>query len=375
MRVVLFVHSVVSDWNNGNAHFLRGVAAELARQQHDVRIFEPVDGWSFTCLSQDHGLGPAAQFRKAYRALRPSFYTLDRLSLDDALAGADLVLVHEWNDPELVRRIGEHRRSRGRYVLFFHDTHHRAVSDEAAMTKFDLRYYDAVLAFGQVLEDVYVQKRWASRVFTWHEAADTRLFYPRPEATPSRDLVWIGNFGDDERTRELEEFLIEPVRRLGLRASVYGVRYPESALRALDRAGIEYCGYLPNFRVPEIFGSFKVTLHVPRRWYARELPGIPTIRPFEALACGIPLISAPWRDTERLFEAGRDYVMVDDGAAMERALSRVLSEPSHAESLRRHGLRTVQERHTCAHRVLELLRIARSVVASRPQFEARGVEA
>ena len=43
--------------------------------------------------------------------------------------------------------------------------------------------------------------------------------------------MWIGNWGDDERSEELREFLIEPVKTLGLKAQVYGVRYPQEALR------------------------------------------------------------------------------------------------------------------------------------------------
>ena len=132
------------------------------------------------------------------------------------------------------------------------------------------------------------------------------------------DLVWIGNWGDDERTEELIEFLIEPVRRLGLKADVYGVRYPESARRLLAEAGIAYQGWLPNFRVPEVFARARMTVHVPRRPYAHRLPGIPTIRPFEALACGIPLICAPWKDCEGLFRPGEDYLVASDGDEMKR---------------------------------------------------------
>jgi hypothetical protein len=49
MRVVLFYHSLVSDWNHGNAHFLRGVASELIARGHEVAIYEPADGWIGRC--------------------------------------------------------------------------------------------------------------------------------------------------------------------------------------------------------------------------------------------------------------------------------------------------------------------------------------
>jgi hypothetical protein len=55
MRVVVFCHSLVSDWNHGNAHFLRGVTTELAMRGQDVRVFEPREAWSVMNLVRDHG--------------------------------------------------------------------------------------------------------------------------------------------------------------------------------------------------------------------------------------------------------------------------------------------------------------------------------
>ena len=112
-----------------------------------------------------------------------------------------------------------------------------------------------------------------------------------------------------KRSAELHEYLLEPVRALGLRARIHGVRYPQEALQGLQGAGIEYAGWLPNYRVPAAFARYRVTVHVPRRPYVEALPGIPTIRPFEVLACGIPLISAPWNDCEGLFTPGEDFLI------------------------------------------------------------------
>jgi spore maturation protein CgeB len=202
-----------------------------------------------------------------------------------------------------------------------------------------------------------LQQQWARRAWTWHEAADTRIFTPQRNDELDGDLIWIGNWGDEERSAELHEFLIEPVKRLGLKARVHGVRYPEKALRALDDAGIEYAGWLPNFDVPAEFGRFRLTIHVPRRPYVEKLAGIPTIRPFEALACGIPLIMSPWEDAEYLFSPGHDFLMADDGEEMTRSIEELLSDETRARQLADHGLETIEERHTCRHRVNQLLQI------------------
>jgi spore maturation protein CgeB len=366
MRIVGFYHSLLSDWNHGNAHFLRGLVGELDARGHEVLIFEPTDGWSLSNLLADAGPLALEGFRARYPRLRSQFYQPDQLARDEALEAADLVLVHEWTCPALVRRIGQHRAAGGQYVLLFHDTHHRLVTAPAEMERYDLTHYDGVLAFGEVLRKLYLERGLTHAAWTFHEAADTRVFHPaRSPVEREADLVWVGNWGDDERTEELSEFLLEPVRKLGLRANVYGVRYPEAARHALHAAGLTYRGFLPNYQAPEVFARHAVTVHVPRRPYVRALVGVPTIRVFEALACGIPLICAPWRDTEQLFTPGRDFLLARDGSEMEQQLRALLHEPALARALVEHGLATIRARHTCAHRADELLAIAASLGAPK----------
>jgi spore maturation protein CgeB len=292
------------------------------------------------------------------------------LDLDAALDGADVVIVHEWSDHELVKQIGEHRTRTRSYKLFFHDTHHRAATQPEQMAAYDLRHYDGVLAYGQIIRDLYLERGWAANAWTWHEAADVRIFHPLPHDEPEGDVVWIGNWGDDERTAELHEFLINPVRDLQLRARVYGVRYPDAAVQSLRDANIEYGGWLPNWRAPEVFSRHRFTVHVPRRPYVTTLRGVPTIRPFEALACAIPLISAPWDDAEGLFTPGEDFLVARDGKEMRRQMRAVLHDRELAQSLATHGLETILRRHTCAHRVSELLNIVGVQTCASPSTAA-----
>jgi spore maturation protein CgeB len=219
----------------------------------------------------------------------------------------------------------------------------------------------------------YLDNDWHDRVFTWHEAADTRTFRPRPYARHNTQLAWIGNWGDGERARELSEFLIDPAHELRLRATVHGVRYPPEALVALRAAGIDYRGWVPNWRVPEVLTRAALTVHVPRRPYAEALAGFPTIRVFEALACGVPLISAPWSDREGLFEPGQDFLVVRNGAQMREALQVVLRDRAFAAELAASGLRRIRARHTCGHRVSELFSIVAALgrprAAPAPVFD------
>lgn len=357
MNFVIFCHSLISDWNHGNAHFIRGIIWELRTRGHRVDVYEPRDSWSVRNLLERYGEEPIRDFHRSYPGLLTNRYDSANLDLERVLDDADVVLVHEWNDPDLVARIGLHHRANRNYSLFFHDTHHRSVSDAESMSMYDLEDYDGVLAFGEAIRQQYLKKGWSRHVWTWHEAADPRVFRPSDPDDDPADLIWIGNWGDEERTQELEEYLFDPVRTLDLRLRVHGVRYPDHVLQRFDAEGVDYRGWIPNFRVPKAFASARATVHVPRGPYTKLLPGIPTIRPFEAMACGIPLVSAPWSDSEGLFREGRDFLMARNPAEMKRHLRLVLEDPSAASELSRNGLETILRRHTCGHRVDQLLGI------------------
>ena len=356
MKIVYFTHSLRSCWNHGNAHFLRGVLSELIARGHDVRVFEPERAWSFANLTRDHGDSGLDAFREAYPELNSRTYRRPEEGAAQAW-NADLVIVHEWNDPELVAAVGRLRARGGRFTLLFHDTHHRAVSAPHEMRSYDLAAYDGVLAFGAALARVYERWGWRDRVFIWHEAADTRRFHPPALESEREGLVWIGNWGDGERSAQIVDFLLKPAQDARLPLDIYGVRYPDEAKRTLRQYRARYNGWLANAAAPTVFASHLATVHVPRRFYTQSLPGIPTIRVFEALACGIPLVSARWDDCEHLFHVGEDFLMVRDGPAMSNALVDLKEDAGLRASLARHGLETILARHTCGHRVDELMGI------------------
>ena len=146
---------------------------------------------------------------------------------------------------------------------------------------------------------------------------------------------------------------------------IFGVRYPPEALSLLAEAGITYGGWLANAEVPSVFARARITVHVPRRPYSRRLHGIPTIRPFEAMACGIPLISGPWEDSANLFSAGVDFLFANDGEEMMDHFAQVLEDETLANSLAQNGLQTIRKRHSCHHRVDQLLAIYEQLVERR----------
>lgn len=363
-RIAYMLHSLRSDWNNGNAHFLRGLLREMGRRGHAVTALEEPKGWSETHLrGEPRGEDALRQFGEVY----PDLHVAERpgggaAELELAFQDVDVAIVHEWNTPEVIDALLTVRDRLG-FKALFHDTHHRASSSPEQIARLQVARFDGVIAFGESLRAIYRDQFGVERVWVLHEAADTSVFFPR-EAPRQQDVVWVGNWGDNERAAEIQEYLLRPAgaRRGQQRTVVYGVRYPEEALQVVSAAGLEYRGYLPNLEAPAVYAASGLTLHIPRQQYTAAMRGIPTIRVFEALAAGIPLISAPWEDSEALFRDG-DFRSVSSREEMECAMRDLLDDPRRAKAQAQQGLATVLASHTCAHRAAELSAICEEVLA------------
>jgi spore maturation protein CgeB len=368
LRIAYLAHTLRSDWNNGNAHFLRGLVRAMHVLGHDITAYEPESEWSIDNLRSE-ALGEASlqHFLQLYSELDVQTYALDQTFTlwRERLLGTQVVILHEWNPPALAQMLLRLRDDLG-FKLLFHDTHHRASSSPKQIVLFGLERFDGVLAFGEVLRTLYRERFGITNVWTLHEAADTTVFHPLPEVERSKEVVWIGNWGEGERSQEITDFFLTPASQLSSTADfrIYGVRYPQDGLTALAQAGVQYGGYLPNLQAPEVYARAALTVHIPRQQYSAHMPGIPTIRVFEALACGIPLISAPWQDTENLFRAG-DLTFVQNAVQIKEAMQQILQDPAQAREQAVRGMETVLAHHTCAHRAQELTAICQNVLAGQ----------
>ena len=361
LRIALFCHSIVSDWNHGNAHFLRGLIRNLQALGHQVISLEEEGNWSLTNLVHDHGMGPLTEFQRHFSFIDHQSYVLNGRAhlegwLSDLLSEVDVCLVHEWNPPDLIRTIGEEAARRG-VVALFHDTHHRALTEPQRMPQMGLDSYSTILAYGPTIAEIYRSIARGPEVLVFHEAADTDIF--RPLARPkSRDVLFVGNWGDDDRNQTTREFFVEQGRAMpDLTFALYGVRYPAEVLDAIQAAGIQWGGWLPNYLAPEVYAASRLTVHIPRKEYVEALRGTPTIRVFEALACGIPLISAGWTDGTGLFQEGDDFLAVHTPSQMQEAIRWLASDSEARGRIGTQGRETVLARHTCRHRAEQLIEI------------------
>lgn len=358
LRIHLFAHSLVSDWSHGSAHFLRGLARSLMQMGHRVRCHEELGSWSLVNLvrnEQERSIEAIDQFRQQFRELdihfferRPGF----RDTLKAELRTADVVLIHEWNSPEAVNAILS-LKSELRFRAFLLDNHHRAFTRAGELLKFHLHLFDGVLAGGEALRRIYADGFGLRNVWTLHEAADVDHFFPRSSARRNH-LVWIGNWGEQERTSELDEFLVQQARHLSDHKVVaYGVRYPDEAVEWMRDSGVDFRGYLPNLEAPAAYAEAALALNLPRRQFANGLSGIPAPRMFQALACGATVVSGPWNDSEGLFRP-EDFVRCHTGAQMQAEIAHLLKDERARRQIGANGLETVRRRHTCRHRAEQL---------------------
>ncbi len=359
MNIIMFYHSMISDWSHGNAHFLRGISTELLYRGHNVQVYEPRNSLSLSMLNKQSDKEYFSQFCKTYPKLESLQYDPDTIDLDKVLDQADLVIVHQWDQPQLVNKISKHRIKNNHYKLLFHDTNHRIISAPQEIERFQFDGFDGLLAFGDVIRQIYLHKGLFTKAWTWHRAADIRVFKPIEQQQKKNDIVWVGNCEDEEKARELKKFLFKPIRSLQLNGDIYGISYPEKALKIIKKTRLTYKGWISNFTVPNAFAKAKLTIHLPRKYYT--LSGIPTIRPFEAMACGIPLICSPWQDSENLFRLDVDYMVARNPKKMKEYIQMILHDQELADSFSNNARNTILRKHTCSHRADELMEICKQL--------------
>ena len=377
MRFLFYTHSLVSDWNHGNAHFLRGVMRELEAPGMRCEALEPEDGWSRTNLVADQGDDADASVPQD---LPESEWQVYGESFDHgrAVAQADVVIVHEWTDPALVARIGRHAPQRRRFSRCCSTTRITARSATAAdiARLLDLDDYDGVLAFGEALRQRYLAAGWGDG-----SSPGTRRRTPAVPPAATRSNARATSSGSATgATASAPGTARVPDRagraRSGLRLDVHGVRYPDGALDAIEAAGSTTGGWIANADVPQRVRP--PSRHRPRA--AAPLCRGPARHSDDPRVRGAGL-----RHSARLRAVGRRRGPVQPGKDLPRRPGRRDGDDSAAPRpcwrsgaprriLSSAGLATIRARHTCAHRVHELLDRRRACAASKPGRHEEAVQ-
>ena len=344
VKLVVLGLSLSSSWGNGHATTYRSLLRAFAARGHAVTFLERDVPW-YGGLHRDLAEPDFC---------RLAFYD-DLRGLDafrDEVADADAVIVGSYV-PE-GRAVGAWAQAQAGGVTAFYDIDTPVTV--AALERGDCDYLAPELIPGYDLYLSFTGGPMLGRLAAEFGSPGPRAFYCcvdpdryRPWAGEARfDLSYLGTYSDD-RQPVLERLLLEPARRApGLRFCVAGPQYPVSVDWPANVTRFEHVGPADH---SEFYGVSRFTLNVTRADMVRA-GWSPSVRLFEAAACGTPILSDPWDGLDAIFADGRDILVARDGDAVLDALTR-MGEPER-RALGAAGQARVLAAHTAAHRAAEL---------------------
>jgi spore maturation protein CgeB len=342
VKLVVLGLSLSSSWGNGHATTFRALLKEFAARGHDILFLERDVPWyaaNRDCAEPDF--------------CELAFYS-DLQGLDawrERIARADAVIVGSYV-PEGVA-VGRLVQEVARGVTAFYDIDTPVTL--AKLERGDFEYlspeiipgYDLYLSFTGGPTLGRLERQYGSpRARALYCSVDPDA-YP-PLQVPKRwDLSYLGTYSDD-RQPTLERLLVDVARRMpDRRFVVAGPQYPAG----IDwPANVERIEHVPPREHAEFYAASRFTLNVTRADMIAA-GWSPSVRLFEAAACGVPIISDRWNGIEELFAPGREIILADDGDAVAEALA---TSDTGAAAIGGAARARVLAAHTAAHRASEL---------------------
>jgi spore maturation protein CgeB len=362
-RIVVLGLTITSSWGNGHATTYRGLVRELARRRHDVLFLERDVPW----YADNRDLPQPPYGRTVIYATVDELK--DRFARD--IAQADLVVVGSYLPDGI--EIGQWVCTTAHGVTAFYDIDTPvtlAALDASRCTYLSsnlIRKYDLYLSFtgGPTLarlERVY----GARRARALYCSFDPALY--RPELREAEcDLGYMGTFSADRQPR-LERLLLGAARRSPLRFVVAGPGYQTERWPA----NVRHTEHVPASEHRRFYTSLRFTLNLTRAAMIRAGYS-PSVRLFEAAACGVPIISDSWNGLDTIFTPGSEILI---SASAQQTL-RLLTEVSDREraDIARRARRRVLAGHTAEHRAVQLEQYLAEVrrSATRPAATAPDV--
>lgn len=297
MKTVILGLSITSSWGNGHATTYRALVREYVARGHDVLFLERDVPW----YRENRDL-PEPPFGRTVL-----YQSLDelRMRFRRPIRDADLVIVGSYV-PEGVA-VGEWVTREARGITAFYD-----IDTPVTLAKLERGDYEYVAPHLIPLFDLYLtftggptlrrlENEYGSpRARPLYCSVDPDLYYPEP--VPARwDLGYLGTYSDD-RQPMLERLMLEPARRRpSARFAVAGPMYPDS----IDwPANVERICHLPPAEHRAFYNAQRFTLNVTRADMIRAGHS-PSVRLFEAAACGTAIISDLWAGLDEFLEPGR----------------------------------------------------------------------
>ncbi|CCD85385.1 Putative glycosyltransferase family protein [Bradyrhizobium sp. ORS 285] len=354
LNIVVIGLSVTSSWGNGHATTYRALLSALARRGHSVTFLERDVPWY-----REHRdlTDPAGWSVKLYQSLQD----LPRL-FGAAIRDADLVMVGSYVPDGIA--IADWVTSHARGVTAFYDIdtpvtlaqleHGLDYLSPAMIPRFDLYLSFSGGPALAMIEDLYGSP--LARVL--YCSADLELYQPRE--TPERwTLGYLGTYSAD-RQPQLDRFLIEPARGLADNDFVVaGAQYPDAITWP---ANVERIAHLAPRQHAEFFSAQRFTLNVTRA-DMRALGFSPSVRLFEAAACGTPVLSDHWPGLETIFVPNSEILVVSTPQDVTSILQEMPEDTRRGIAER--ASRRVRRDHTPDHRARQLEDYYREALARR----------
>jgi spore maturation protein CgeB len=337
VKLIIFGLSITSSWGNGHATNYRGLARALHARGHAVTFFE-----QWTPYYAAHRDLEQHEYCRVvlYAEWQPSVAAA-------AVADADVVLVgsycrpNEFDGGAIVDWL---RGCDGAAKVYYDmDTpvtlgHFRDTGEASYLRASQLPVFDLVLSFtgGRALEEL--RRHWrAQAVLPFYCAVDPALYRPMPPCPNYRcALGYMGRYAAD-RQDTVDRLLLEAARRRpGDRFVVAGAEFDTTDWPV----NVVHFEHLPPPEHPAFYSSNRVTLNATRA-AMRAYGYCPSVRIFEAAACGAPLLSDWWEGLDALLRPDEEILigrttadaqaaMGEDDARLQqigsRARARVLAE-------------------------------------------------
>ncbi|MDB5913238.1 MAG: hypothetical protein JWP22_1913, partial [Ramlibacter sp.] len=344
MRIVILGLSITSSWGNGHATTFRGLVRELVKRGHEVLFLERDQPW----YAQNRDL-PHPPFGTT--VLYGSFDELRERHLDQ-VREADLVIVGSYVTEGV--RVGDWVQAEASGVKAFYDIDTPVTLAKLARGEHEYLHprqiagYDLYLSFtgGPTLQRLE-QQYGSPRARVLYCSFDPELYFP--EAQPQRwDLGYMGTYSDD-RQPSVRALLLETARQQPQgRFIIAGPQYPDVATWP---ANVAYQPHLPPAEHRHFYNSQRFTLNVTRADMI-EAGWSPSVRLFEAAACGTPIVSDRWAGIETLLVPGEEILLAGRTEDVLRVL-REVGEDARLRLAERARARILAE-HTAAHRAAEV---------------------
>ncbi len=345
MNIVMLGRSIASSWGNAHATTYRALVRGLASRGHAVTFLE-------------REVPSHAEHRDAADLpyCRIGIYR-NREHLERAhafeLRTADLVIVGSGVPDGIAVADVALRTARGCTAFYDIDTPVTLASLQQGMSPYIAReqvpQFDLYLSCAGGPTLLRLQRQFgARRARALYGSVDPELHRPEAGVRPDCDLGFLGGYSDD-RQPAVDALLLGPARAWSDgRFVLAGAQYPASIVTT---ANVERATHLPPAQHRRFYTRQRFTLNVTRRDMIAS-GFAPSVRLFEAAACGTPILSDSWPGLNTLFTPGREILIV---RSTEDVLGYLRNLPE-AERVRigscaRHRVLTA---HTGRHRAIEL---------------------